>query len=77
MTEGVDEGDIIVQKKCDVTADIKAYELVAVQMRLAGEAFDECYESVLMNQANRKKRLLKRVEGFINHMRSLEMDVLI
>ena len=29
VTEGVDEGDIIVQKKCDVTADIRAYELVS------------------------------------------------
>lgn len=60
VTEGVDEGDIIVQKKCDVTADIRAYELVSKQMRLAGEAFDECYESVLMNHATRKKQVIEK-----------------
>lgn len=60
VTEGVDEGDIIVQKKCDVTADIRAYELVSKQMCLAGEAFDECYESVLMNHATRKKQVIEK-----------------
>lgn len=58
VTEGVDAGDIIVQKKCEVTADIKAYELVSVQMRMAGKAFSECYDSVLMNHAARKKQII-------------------
>ena len=29
-------------------------------MRLAGEAFDECYESVLMNHATRKKQVIEK-----------------
>lgn len=58
VTEGVDAGDIIIQKKCEITEDIKAYELVAVQMRLAGEAFNECYESVLMNCSIRNKQVV-------------------
>lgn len=57
ITEGVDAGDIIIQRKCEITADIKAYELVAVQMRIAGEAFNECYESVLLNYATRNKQV--------------------
>lgn len=59
VTEGVDAGDIIIQKKCQITANIKAYELVAVQMRMAGEAFSECYESVLMDCATRNKQVVE------------------
>jgi methionyl-tRNA formyltransferase len=47
VTAGIDEGDIIIQKECAITSDMKAYELVAVQMKLAAEAFEEIYESVL------------------------------
>lgn len=51
VTEGVDAGDIIIQKTCAITEDTKAYELVAQQMKLAAEAFGECYEDVLKQQA--------------------------
>lgn len=58
VTEGVDTGDIIIQKKCEIYADIKAYELVAVQMHIAGEAFNECYKSVLLDCATRRKQIV-------------------
>lgn len=47
VTCNVDEGDIIVQRECSVEDNIKAYELVAKQMELAGEAFIECFENIL------------------------------
>lgn len=56
VTAGVDAGDIIIQKKCDIEEDIKAYELTARLMKMASEAFDECYESVLCNTAKVSKQ---------------------
>lgn len=47
VTAGIDEGDIIIQKECSIDSDTKAYELVAIQMKLAGDAFKECFESVI------------------------------
>lgn len=47
VTSGIDDGDIIVQKECFLNDDIKAYELVAIQMELAGEAFEENFEDIL------------------------------
>lgn len=47
VTAGVDEGDIIIQKECVITSDMRAYELVATQMQLAAEAFEEIYEAIL------------------------------
>lgn len=58
VTEGVDAGDIIVQKRCEIPPDIKAYELVSIQMQIAAEAFAECYEPVLAGTAVvRKQRI--------------------
>ena len=56
VTEGVDAGDIIAQRKCYIPSDIKAYELVSIQMQIAAEAFAECYESVLTETAVVKKQ---------------------
>lgn len=53
---GVDEGDIIIQKECEISDDIKAYELVAKQMNLASEAFAQIYEDVLRHHAPSKKQ---------------------
>ena len=50
---GVDTGDIIIQKSCDVPDDIRAYKLSALLMDLAAEAFDECYDSILADTAGR------------------------
>lgn len=69
VTSGVDEGDIIIQKECPIDDDIRAYELVAIQMKLAGEAFIECYEDILNESAKplkqdicEKRRLYKSKE---------------
>ncbi len=47
VTTRIDAGDIIIQRRCEIDNDMRAYELVAKQMKLASEAFRECYESVL------------------------------
>lgn len=52
VTAGVDEGNIIIQKKCAVTADMKAYELAGTLMELAYEAFTECFDAVIQNKAD-------------------------
>lgn len=49
VTDGIDDGDIIIQKECFIQPDIKAYELVAALMELAAEAFGECYVNILKN----------------------------
>lgn len=46
VTAGVDEGNIIIQKQCEIGADMKAYELTEKLMDLAGEAFRECFADV-------------------------------
>lgn len=47
----IDAGDIIVQKECEIDPDIKAYKLVEKLMKLASEAFMECYCDVLDGKA--------------------------
>lgn len=47
VTAGVDEGNIIVQKRCAVGEDVKAYELAGKLMDLAGEAFRERFADVM------------------------------
>ncbi len=56
VAEDIDTGDIIVQKKCKISADTKAYELVAMQMKMAADAFIECYESVLTGTVQTRKQ---------------------
>lgn len=53
---GVDTGDVIIQKNCEVPDDIRAYELVARLMDLGADAFAECYDSVLTGTAGRKSQ---------------------
>lgn len=47
VTAGVDEGNIIVQKRCEIGSDEKAYELTERLMNLACEGFAECFAKVL------------------------------
>ncbi|MDE5933357.1 MAG: hypothetical protein K2H40_12895 [Lachnospiraceae bacterium] len=56
VTAGVDEGNIIIQKRCEIGADTRAYELTERLMELAYEAFTECFEAVLTEQAETKEQ---------------------
>ncbi len=47
VTAGVDEGNIIIQKRCLIGEDTKAYELTENLMNLAYEAFTEVFADVL------------------------------
>ena len=54
VTTGVDEGNIIIQKKCEIGADTKAYELAEQLMNLAYEAFTESFDAVMEERVNAK-----------------------
>lgn len=56
VTSGIDEGNIIIQKKCEISEDIKAYELVSMLMHLASEAFKECLDLVVCDQVVSRKQ---------------------
>lgn len=51
VTAGVDEGSIIVQKRCAIGPDEKAYELTERLMNLACEGFAACFDKVLTQSA--------------------------
>lgn len=53
VTEGVDEGDIIIQKRYVIEEDVKAYELAEALMRLAFEGFMQIFDMVFRGTANR------------------------
>lgn len=53
VTEGVDEGDVIIQKSCLIEEDMKAYELAGVLMQLAFEGFMAIFDMVFNGTANR------------------------
>ena len=50
VTAGVDEGNIIVQKTCEIGPDMKAYELTERLMDLAVEGIRECFDAVLLGK---------------------------
>ena len=50
----MDEGDIIIQKKCEIGADTKAYELAEKLMNLAYEAFAESFDAVMEERVSAK-----------------------
>lgn len=56
VTAGVDEGNIIIQKRCEITEDMKAYELTERLMDLAGEAFQECFADVMAQSTEAKEQ---------------------
>lgn len=51
VTPGVDDGAIIVQKKTQITPDMKAYELAGILMNIAFEGFRESFEGVVTGTA--------------------------
>lgn len=54
VTAGVDEGDIIIQKRCEIGDDTKAYELTERLMDLAGDAFRESFADVMTQSVDTK-----------------------
>jgi methionyl-tRNA formyltransferase len=52
VSNKIDAGDIIIQKKINIKRDVKAYELTGKLMGLAYEAFDEIFESLLNGTIN-------------------------
>lgn len=58
VTAGVDEGNIIIQKRCKITEDMKAYELTEQLMDLAGEAFRESFTDIM------SESVTARAQGF-------------
>lgn len=52
VTTGVDEGNIIIQKRCEIGDDMKAYELTERLMNLASEAFRESFADVMAESVN-------------------------
>ena len=54
VTCGIDEGNIIIQKKCEIGADTKAYELAEKLMNLAYEAFAESFDAVMEERVSAK-----------------------
>lgn len=47
VTKRIDDGQYIIQKKCNLTEDIKAYELSKIIMNLAYEGLQECFGDIL------------------------------
>lgn len=58
VTVGVDEGNIIIQKSCEIGPDTRAYELTERLMDLACEGFRESFDGVLA------ERVEARPQGF-------------
>lgn len=56
VTSGVDEGNIIIQKRCEITEDLKAYELTERLMDLAGEAFYESFADIMTESVETKEQ---------------------
>ena len=52
VTAGVDEGSIIIQQRCPIGEDTKAYELTEQLMDLAGKAFRESFADIMTGQVN-------------------------
>lgn len=70
VTAGVDEGNIIVQKRCEIGPDEKAYELTERLMDLACEGFAECFDAVL---AERVRAVPQNLSGERRMYRSKEI----
>lgn len=47
VTPEIDAGEIIIQKKCPIAEDEKAYQLAKKLIELAVRALEECFESVV------------------------------
>lgn len=60
VNQDIDGGDIIIQKKCEIHPDMKAYELANDLMHLALEAFQECFSSILSGSVSTQRQSYKR-----------------
>lgn len=56
VTAGVDEGNIIIQKRCEITEDMRAYELTERLMDLAGEAFCESFADIMSESVETREQ---------------------
>lgn len=63
VTAGIDEGNIIIQKRCKIGPEEKAYELTERLMDLACEGFEESFASVMEENVRTKS------QGMINGRR--------
>lgn len=70
VTAGVDEGNIIVQKCCEIGPDERAFELTQRLMDLACEGFAECFDKVL---AERVQAVPQKLSGKRRLYRSKEI----
>ncbi len=52
VTTGIDEGNIIAQRQCEIPSEIKAFELAAVLMKLAADSFKDIIDDVLTGVAD-------------------------
>ena len=50
VTEGIDDGMIICQEKCEIVEDERAYQLASKLMTLGIDLFSKCIESILMGR---------------------------
>lgn len=56
VTENIDEGNIIIQKHCNIAVDDRAYQLASRLMDLGYEAFEDCIEGVLQEKIQARKQ---------------------
>lgn len=82
VTPGIDEGNIIIQKKCPITDDTKAYELTEKLMEIAYEAFTESFDAVMENRVEaraqefaKERRMYRSYEVPAEGFFSLTQDV--
>lgn len=57
VTAGVDEGNIIIQKSCEIGPDTRAYELTERLMDLACTGFEECFDGILSERVEAKPQV--------------------
>lgn len=55
VTEELDAGKYIIQKSCEITDNMKAYELTGIIMSRAYEGFEEIIEGVLNNKYDKNE----------------------
>lgn len=58
VTERIDCGQQIIQKRCDIPKDAKAYELSKIIMNLAYEGLKECFKDILLEKIKRNCDIL-------------------
>lgn len=56
VSVGIDDGDVIMQKSCAISENMKAYELAETLMNLGAEGLSECLDAVLRETVQVKKQ---------------------